>query len=155
METGRVDREADQAAARFSDCAVPLRWDSQDEKALGDIWFAEMAELAKFYFDNDSCHQVVAFTVDDAFIDGDQFQCLPLVPFSEVTRRYPPDAFDMYVALSYSKMNRLRQDKYEQAKAAGYELVSYVCRKSVTWPDLRSATIALSSKTRRFSLGYG
>ena len=106
------------------------------KKPLVIFGSAEMAELAKFYFDNDSCHQVVAFTVDDAFIDGDQFLCLPLVPFSEVTRRYPPDAFDMHVALSYAKLNRLRQEKYEQAKAAGYTLVSYVCSKSVTWPDL-------------------
>lgn len=96
----------------------------------------EMAELAKFYFDNDSDRQVVAFTVDDAFIEGDQFLGLPLVPFSEMNKHYPPDAFDMHVALSYAKLNRLRQEKYDQAKAAGYNLASYVCSKSATWPDL-------------------
>ena len=105
-------------------------------KALVIFGSAEMAELAKFYFDNDSERQVVAFTVDDAFVKEDQFQGLPLIPFSEMGKRYPPDVFDIHVALSYAKLNRLRQEKYEQAKAAGYGLASYVCSKSATWPDL-------------------
>jgi sugar O-acyltransferase (sialic acid O-acetyltransferase NeuD family) len=105
-------------------------------KSLVIFGSAEMAELAKFYFDNDSERQVVAFTVDDAFVKESQFQGLPIIPFSEMGKRYPPDAFDIHVALSYAKLNRLRQEKYEQAKAAGYRLASYVCSKSATWPDL-------------------
>ena len=97
---------------------------------------AEMAELAHFYFENDSEYRVVAFTVDDSFMQGDSFQGLPKVPFSEVMRRFPPAEFDMHVALSYAKLNRLRQDKYQQARTAGYRLASYVCNKSVTWPNL-------------------
>jgi len=97
---------------------------------------AEMAELARFYFENDSEYRVVAFTVDDRFITGDSFQGLPLVPFSEVTKLFPPTECEMHVALSYARLNRLRQEKYDQAKAAGFRLASYVCSKSVTWSDL-------------------
>ncbi|WP_419902610.1 acetyltransferase [Kiloniella sp.] len=98
---------------------------------------AEIAELAKFYFDNDSNYQVVGFTVDDEFVEADQFQGLPLVPFSEVAQRFPPEDCSMHVALSYAKLNQLREQKYKQAKAAGYQLPSYVCSKSVIWPDLK------------------
>src|SRR3546814_4532198 len=42
----------------------------------------------------------------------------------------------MHVALSYNRLNRLREDKYHSAKAAGYRLASYVCSRSVVWPDL-------------------
>lgn len=97
---------------------------------------AEIAELAKFYFENDSEYRVVAFTVDDGFAVRDISHGLPLVPFSEVTRHFPPEEFEMHVALSYARLNRLRQEKYEQAKAAGYRLASYVSSKSATWPDL-------------------
>lgn len=97
---------------------------------------AEIAELAHYYFSNDSDYRVVAFTVDDAYAEGKQFLGLPLVPFSQVTERFPPAQSDMHVALSYSKLNQFRQEKYEQAKASGYTLASYVCSKSVTWPDL-------------------
>lgn len=97
---------------------------------------AEIAELAYYYFSNDSDYRVVAFTVDDAYVEGKQFLGLPLVPFSQVAERFPPAQSDMHVALSYSRLNQLRQEKYEQAKASGYTLASYVCSKSVTWPDL-------------------
>jgi sugar O-acyltransferase (sialic acid O-acetyltransferase NeuD family) len=97
---------------------------------------AETAELAKYYFDNDSIYSVVAFCVDDAYVSGTSFCGLPLIPFSEVTVTYPPSEFFMHVSLSYAKLNQLRQEKYFQAKNAGYTLVSYISSKSVHWPDL-------------------
>ena len=97
---------------------------------------AEIAELAHFYFNHDSRFEVVAFTVDDEFVDENTLKGLPIVPFSEVLKKFPPERFFMHVALSYSHLNNLRQTKFEQCKAAGYELVSYVCSKSSFWPDL-------------------
>lgn len=97
---------------------------------------AEIAELAYYYFRNDSDYHVVAFTVDDEYINAEQLCGLPLVPFSQITERFPPEINYMHVALSYSKLNKLRQEKYEQAKKSGYTLASYICSKSVTWPDL-------------------
>jgi sugar O-acyltransferase (sialic acid O-acetyltransferase NeuD family) len=86
----------------------------------------DIARLAAFYFANDSPHQVEAFTVDAAFQTADTFLERPLVPFEDVTRLYPPDAYAMFVALSYAKVNRLRAGKYAEAKTRGYTLVSYV-----------------------------
>ena len=97
---------------------------------------AEIAKLAKYYFDNDSEYNVVAFTVDDDYVEGKECCGLPLLPFSKTIKEYPPSEYQIHVALSYSKLNRLRQTKYEQAKSAGYKLASYVCSKSVVWPDL-------------------
>lgn len=97
---------------------------------------AEMASLARYYFDHDSELDVVAFTVDDAFVAADTFDGLPLIPWSRVGALYPPQSTAMHVALSYRRLNVLRQEKFEQAKASGYELVSYVCSKSATWPEL-------------------
>lgn len=97
---------------------------------------AEIAELAYFYFKNDSDFEVVAFTVDDEYVTSDNYLGLPLIPFSEVREKFPPSTHKMHVALSYAKLNRLRQDKYEHAKSVGYELASYVCSKSVAWEDL-------------------
>ena len=97
---------------------------------------AEIAELAYFYFTNDSDYEIVAFTVDDEFVDNDTFLDLPLIPFSEIANKFPPDENNMHVALSYSKLNQLRQEKYQQAKDSGYKLASYICSKSVAWDDL-------------------
>lgn len=86
----------------------------------------DIARLAHYYFSRDSEHEVVAFTVDQKYRQADSFLDLPLVPFEDVTAAYAPREFKMFVALSYARMNKLRQEKYEQAKAKGYELVSYV-----------------------------
>jgi len=96
----------------------------------------EIATLARYYFEHDSEYEVVAFTVDDDHVDAERLDGLPLVPFSRVAEDYPPDRTDMHVALSYQRLNRTRQEKYEQARKAGFRLASYVCSKSVTWPDL-------------------
>lgn len=97
---------------------------------------AEIARLAKYYFDNDSDYTVVAFTVDDDHCQSDSFDGLPLVPWSQIEEKYPANEFHMHIALSYMKLNQLRQEKYEQAKNANYTLASYICSKSATWSDL-------------------
>ncbi|MEE9543851.1 MAG: acetyltransferase [Thermodesulfobacteriota bacterium] len=93
------------------------------------------AELAHFYLKNDSPHNVVAFTVDEKYIKGEQFMGLPVVPFGEVGKRYPPDKFKMFVAVGYEKLNTVRAQKYNETKAKGYELVSYMSSKAVHWGD--------------------
>lgn len=97
---------------------------------------AEIASLALFYFKHDSAWDVVAFTVDDDYVEGESFEGLPLLGFSEARKRFPPSEATMHVALSYNRLNRLREAKYHDAKAAGYALASYVCSRSVSWPDL-------------------
>ena len=86
----------------------------------------DIARLAEFYFSTDSEHEVVAFTVDAEYLTGETFLDRPLVPFDRVASMYPPSSFKMFVALSYARMNQVREAKCREARAAGYELVSYV-----------------------------
>ena len=86
----------------------------------------DIARLAHHYFTHDSPHEVAAFVVDRAFRQGDAFQGLPLIDAEGVTDRFPPGDYDMFVAMSYAKMNAVRAEKYASMKAAGYRLVSYV-----------------------------
>lgn len=90
----------------------------------------DIAQLAHYYFSNDSEHQVSAFTVDAEYITMHELYALPVVPFSEIVRRYPPDRHKLFVALSYAKLNEVRKQKYLAAKALGYRLVSYVSSRS-------------------------
>lgn len=89
----------------------------------------EIGELAEYYFRTDTDYEVVAFTADDEFVKNESYCNLPLIKFSEVLEKYPPGNFKMFVALSYSKMNKDRAKKYYNAKKLGYELVSYISRK--------------------------
>jgi sugar O-acyltransferase (sialic acid O-acetyltransferase NeuD family) len=86
----------------------------------------DIARLAHHYFTHDSPHEVAAFIVDRAFRQGDEFQGLPLIDAEDATERFRPSDYDMFVAMSYAKMNAVRAEKYASMKAAGYRLVSYV-----------------------------
>ena len=86
----------------------------------------DIARLAHHYFTHDSPHEVAAFVVDRAFRQADAFQGLPLIDAEDVTDRFPPGDYDMFVAMSYAKMNAVRAEKYASMKAAGYRLVSYI-----------------------------
>lgn len=87
---------------------------------------SEIAELAKFYFDRHTDYAVTGFCVDPAFLQEDVFCGLPIISFEEVHKIYPPANHSFFVALSYTKLNELRREKFEAAKALGYELASYV-----------------------------
>jgi sugar O-acyltransferase (sialic acid O-acetyltransferase NeuD family) len=86
----------------------------------------DIARLAHYYFTRDSEHEVSAFTVDEQYRQADTFLGLPVTAFESVAEHYPPLEYRMFVALSYARMNKVREDKYHQAKRSGYELASYV-----------------------------
>lgn len=89
----------------------------------------DIAQIANYYFEIDSNYQVVAFTVDKAYCNETSYEGKPLVAFEELATLYPPSAYKLFIALSYAQMNKLREKKYHEAKAKGYELVSYVSSK--------------------------
>ena len=96
------------------------------KKPLVIFGSGEIAQLAHYYFSTDSNYEVVAFTVDAAYISATEFCGLPVVPFEELANLYSPDSHEIFVALSYSKLNQLRKEKYLAAKALGYRIASYV-----------------------------
>lgn len=91
----------------------------------------EIADEAYFYLTNDSPHEIVAFTVDRAYVSANEKFGLPVVPFDEIESRYPPSDFKMFVAVGwFAEFNKFRARKYEECKALGYELISYVSSRA-------------------------
>lgn len=95
----------------------------------------DIARLAHFYFTRDTAHQVVGFAVDAGFRTGPTLCGLPVHEIDEARQLHPPDACLMFVALSYAKMNHLRAEKCESAKAFGYTLASYVSSRCTYLSD--------------------
>lgn len=95
----------------------------------------DIARLARVYFGRDSDHEVVAFAVDPEFRRVDELLGLPVLDFDEACRRFPPETHEMFVAMSYTRMNEDRAGKYHEAKARGYSLVSYVSSRCTYLSD--------------------
>ncbi|QDM28165.1 acetyltransferase [Tardiphaga sp. vice304] len=96
----------------------------------------EIAVLADFYLTHDSSRRVAAFTVDAAFMKQRTYLDKPVVSFEELAASYPPDTYDLFVAVSYGKLNGTRTAKASAARAMGYHLVSYVSSRATVFPDL-------------------
>ena len=96
----------------------------------------QIAEVCSYYFQHDSQYRVVAHTVDGAFLDADKFSGLPTVAFEDAAKRFAPADHDMFIAIGYGKMNKLRTEKFAAAKALGYTLARYISSKAITWPGL-------------------
>ena len=84
------------------------------------------ANVATRYFRDDSPHEIVAYTVDDAYADRKEFMGRPVIPFSQVEKEIPPAESQMFVLLGFQRMNALRAEKFVQAKGKGYSLASYI-----------------------------
>jgi len=96
----------------------------------------DFARLAAVYLRTDSPHEVVAFTVHERYRGEPELLGLPVVPFEELGRSYPPEAAAMLVAVGFSRVNRARAEIYDECKARGYELVSYVNSKAILWEEV-------------------
>ena len=90
----------------------------------------KIADQAYFYLTNDSPHEIVAFTVDGAYLTQGEMFGRPVVPFEEVQSKYPPDDFKMFIAVGYQNLNKFRAQKYAESKAKGYELISYISSRA-------------------------
>ena len=93
----------------------------------------QMAELAHFYFTNDSNFKIAAFCINEHYLDSSNYFNLPMVKFENIEETYPPSEYDMFIAVGYSGLNTLRKEKYLEAKAKGYKLVSYISTKTTYW----------------------
>ena len=94
----------------------------------------QIAELAEFYFRNDSDHTVAAFCVDGAFLKEDRFCGKPIVALEELPARFAPDAHGAFAAVSYTGLNSLRAQKAAKLAAQGYSLVSYISSRAILFP---------------------
>ena len=100
---------------------------------VGDSAFAE---VAREYFDAESDHQVVAFAVEQAFLKRESLHGLPVVPFENLAQRFAPADHDVYVAVVYTQLNRLRARLAAQAKEQGFRLASFVSPRAQVWRNV-------------------
>jgi len=88
---------------------------------LGDI-----SQIANFYLSSDENYEVMAFTIDKDFIEDDTFENLPVIAFEDIETIYPSSEVKMFIPLSYTKVNKLREQKFLEAREKGYQFISYI-----------------------------
>jgi sugar O-acyltransferase (sialic acid O-acetyltransferase NeuD family) len=100
---------------------------------VGDSLFAEIAHE---YFEHDSDYEVVAFSVERDYLRRDTFRGLPVIPFESLQDELDPAGHSVYAALTYAKLNRVRQRLAGEARSKGYRLASYVSSRAFVWRNV-------------------
>ncbi len=94
------------------------------------------AEHISFLLKHDALYEIAAFTVDAPYIKEGRLNGLPVVPFEEIESLYPPPEYRMTVSLGFQRVNRLREQKYLEAKRKGYHLINYLSTMATSFPNL-------------------
>lgn len=90
----------------------------------------QFAELANFYFTNDSEYEVVGFCVDKEYKIKDKFCNLPVFCFEDLKNN---DEIYYFLAIFD---NKKRADKFNYLKNNNYKMASYISTKSVCFANL-------------------
>jgi sugar O-acyltransferase (sialic acid O-acetyltransferase NeuD family) len=105
----------------------------------------QIAEVAHHYLVREGGRRFAAFCVDAAFLKEDTLLGAPVVPFEDLERSHPPKDHDVFVAVSFRRVNKLREEKVSAVEAKGYALASHVSPKALVWPEfvLRPNTLVM------------
>ena len=89
---------------------------------------SDFSKRMKLMVDNYDVHnrKVVAFTVTKSYINTSVFCELPVVPFEDVESLYPPEQYDILIAIGYNDMNDIRKRFFIESKNKGYTVASYI-----------------------------
>jgi sugar O-acyltransferase (sialic acid O-acetyltransferase NeuD family) len=90
----------------------------------------DTAELAHYYLTHDSEHEVAAFTINRQYIEHDSFKGVPVVAFEDVQTIFSPSEYSFFAPMTGRNMNRNREGIYNEAKAKGYQFISYISSRA-------------------------
>ncbi|AJQ87997.1 acetyltransferase [Xanthomonas oryzae pv. oryzicola] len=102
-------------------------------KQLVIIGAGEFAQIACEYFQHDSHYTVVAFSVERDFLLQHTLAELPVVAYEELEQRYPPEQYEVFVAIPATRLNRLRTRFFQDVVQRGYRCATYVSSRAFVW----------------------
>lgn len=86
----------------------------------------DMAQVVTYYLDRFADFNVIGFTLDRDYMQGDSYEGRPLVAWDELEQHYPPSEVDLFGPMTYKKMNTVRRDRYLEGKKRGYDFASFI-----------------------------
>jgi len=89
----------------------------------------DIAQIANYYFEIDSEYEVTGFTVHKEFITSEEFEGKPIFPFDNLEEKFSIKEFEVFIAISYANMNKIREKVFFEVKEKGFKLASYISSK--------------------------
>ncbi len=93
----------------------------------------EFADIAYEYFTVDSPYDVVGFAVDREYLDITEKFGLPVVALDAAKDRFDPTVTDAHVAITSTKLNRVRKELMDKTRTQGYRLANFISPRAMVW----------------------
>lgn len=106
-------------------------------KKLIIVGDGEFAEIAYEYFSRDSEYKVEAFAIEKEYKKKNYLFNLPVVPFEELEKLYDPQKFHVFIAVTYTQLNRVRTRLYHESKKKGFKIASYISSNAFVWHNVK------------------
>ena len=74
--------------------------------------------------------------MEQHFLKKKQLFGVPIVPFETLEKEYEPKDHKVFVATTYTQLNRLRTRLCAESKARGYSLAAYVSPRAFVWRNV-------------------
>jgi sugar O-acyltransferase (sialic acid O-acetyltransferase NeuD family) len=99
---------------------------NDDKKKLIIIGTGPQGQIAKDFFLKYTDYRVLGFACHEHLRKEDTAYDLPLIAIERLLDIYPPSKTELFVAIGYRKMNKIRQSVYEQLKGEGYAFANFI-----------------------------
>ena len=80
--------------------------------------------------------EVVAFTVEDEYVNGATFCDKPVIAISKIKNMYGSADVNMLLGVGYSDMNKTKKKMFELYKKLGYKFVNYIHPTAIVADDI-------------------
>lgn len=80
-----------------------------------------------YYLFRDYCdYDIIGFCIDKEYKKDDILENLPVYDTDYVINNFNPDDYLLHIAIGYSKLNRIKEEKYNFFKNLGYSFANFI-----------------------------
>ncbi|SDS25660.1 acetyltransferase [Christiangramia echinicola] len=94
----------------------------------------KFAEYVAYVFNEDSEYEVYGFCIEENLFNSENFIGKPLIKFQDMNKTYPPDEFEIFIAVGN---NDVRRRILNGALQLEYNIATYVSTKCRKWDNLK------------------
>ena len=96
----------------------------------------EFAKLVRYYFEYETEYKVVAYCLDEQYIENDMFDNLPVVGFDLLEDEYSNTSHKVFIAVGYKNM-RVRKLLFEKVQEKNYTMASFISKNVLRDPSVK------------------
>ena len=89
---------------------------------------SKITDILEYYLVDEKYCEVCAYTLDKKYISNNYYKGKPVIPFEEIEKYFLPSEVKLAFLMSPRNNNKIREDKYVEAKAKGYSFITYISK---------------------------